>query len=118
MVCREVIPCHFSIGEFQVKISYAGQQQVCVLSAAPGHIFRVCPLRGKCFLCGIEGHLSRNCPQRAAYRAGDDVREPDPTLSALVAPQAESDLRDNSEVSSDGHCADIASCKSKPPVCK
>ena len=118
MVGREAIPCHLSIGEFQVQISYAGQQQVCVLCAAPGHIFRVCPLRGKCFLCCIEGHLSRNCPQRAEYRVGDDVGEPDPTLSALVAPQAESDLRDNSEVSSDGHCVDIASCKSKPPVSK
>ena len=89
MVGREAIPCHLSIGEFQVQISYAGRQQVCVLCAAPGHISRVCPLRGKCFLCCIEGHLSRNCPQRAGY-----VGEPDPTLSALVAPQAESDLRE------------------------
>jgi len=118
MLGREAIPCHLSIGEFQVKISYAGQQQVCDLCAAPCHIFRVCPLRGKCVQCGVEGHLSRNCPQRAGYRAGDDVGEPDPTLFALVAPQAESDLRDNSEVSSDGHSEDIASCKSKPPVCK
>ena len=78
-----------------MKISYADQQQVCNLCAGPGHIFRVCPLRGKCFQCGVEGHLSQNCPQRAGYRAGDDVGEPDSTLSALLAPQAESDLHDN-----------------------
>ena len=78
MVGREAIPCHLSIEEFQVKISYAGQQQVCDLCATPGHVFRVCPLRGKCFQCGVEGHLSRICPQRAGYRAGDDVGEPDP----------------------------------------
>ena len=29
MVCHEAIPRHLSIGEFQVKISYAGEQQVC-----------------------------------------------------------------------------------------
>ena len=49
MVSREAIPRHLSIGDFQVKISCAGQQQVCDLCAAPGHIARVCPLRGKCF---------------------------------------------------------------------
>ena len=104
MVRREAIPRHLSIGDFQVKISYAGQQQVCDLCAAPGHIARVCPLKGKCFQCGLEGHLSRNCPQRAGYRARDDVEEvvPDPTPAtagarASGAPQAKSDddLRDN-----------------------
>ena len=85
--------------DFQVKISYAGQQQVCELCAAPGHIARVCPLRGKCFQCGLEGHLSRNCPQRAGYRARDDVEKdvPDPTAAeaaarASGAPQVESDV--------------------------
>ena len=102
MVRREAIPRHLSIGDFQVKISYAGQQQVCDLCAAPGHIARVCPLKGKCFQCGLEGHLSRDCPQRAGYRARDDAEEdvPDPTPAeacASGAPQAESDedLRDN-----------------------
>ena len=33
MVRREAIPRHLSIGKFQVKISYAGQQQVCDLCA-------------------------------------------------------------------------------------
>ena len=102
MVRREAIPRHLTIGDFQVKISYAGQQQVCDLCVAPGHIARVCPLKGKCFQCGLEGHLSRNCPQRAGYRARDDAVEvvPDPTPAearASGAPQAESDvdLRDN-----------------------
>ena len=63
MVGREAIPCHLSIGEFQVKISYAGQQQVC-------DICDISPPWGKCFQSGVEGHLSRNCPQRAGYRAG------------------------------------------------
>ena len=102
MVRREAIPRHLTIGDFQVKISYAGQQQVCDLCAAPGHIARVCPLKGKCFQCGLEGHLSRDCPQRAGYRARDDAVEvvPDPTPAearASGAPQAGSDvdLRDN-----------------------
>ena len=102
MVRREPIPRHLTIGDFPVKISYAGQQQVCDLCAAPGHIARVCPKKGKCFQCGLEGHLSRNCPQRAGYRARDDPAEvvSDPTPAearASGAPQSESDvdLRDN-----------------------
>ena len=104
MVRREAIPRHMSIGDVRVKIAYAGQQQVCDLCAAPGHIAWVCPLKGKCFQCGLEGHLSRNCPQRAGYQARDDVEDvvPDPTLAeaaarASGAPQAEADedLRDN-----------------------
>ena len=102
MVRREAIPRHLTIGDFQVKISYAGQQQVCDLCAAPGHIARVCPLKGKCFQCGLEGHLSRDCPQRAGYRArGDAVEDvPDPTPAEARAsgvPQTESDVdvRDN-----------------------
>lgn len=102
VVRREAIPHHLSVGDFQVKISYAGQQQVCDLCAAPGHIARVCPLKGKCFQCGLEGHLSRDCPQRAGYWARDDAEEdvPDATPAetrASGAPQAESDvdLRDN-----------------------
>ena len=104
MVRRKAIPRHMSIGEVRVKIAYAGQQQVCDLCAAPGHIARVCPLKGKCFQCGLEGHLSRNCPQRAGYQARDDVVDvvPDPTPAeaaarASGAPQAEAeeDLRDN-----------------------
>lgn len=51
MVGREAIPCHLSIGEFQVKIPYAGQQQVC-------DIWDIRPSWGKCFQCGVEGHLS------------------------------------------------------------
>ena len=102
MVRREAIPRHLTIGDFPVKISYAGQQQVCDLCAAPGHIAWVCPLKGKCFQCGLEGHLSRDCPQRAGYRArGDAVEDvPDPTPAearASGAPQTESDVdvRDN-----------------------
>ena len=38
IVGREAIPRHFSIRDFQVKISYADQQEVCALWAAPGHI--------------------------------------------------------------------------------
>ena len=104
MVRREAIPRHMSIGDVRVKIAYAGQQQVCDLCAAPGHIARVCPLKGKCFQCGLEGHLSRNCPQRAGYQARDDVEDvvPDPTPAeaaarASGAPRAEADedLRDN-----------------------
>ena len=104
MFRREAIPRHLSIGDFQVKISYTGLQQVCDLCAAPGHITRVCPLKGKCFQCGLEGHLSRNCPQRAGYQARDvaeeDVSDPTPAEAAARAsgaPQAESDedLGDN-----------------------
>ena len=91
------------IGEFQVKISYAGQQQVCDLCNESGHIARVCPLRGKCFQCRQEGHLSRDCPERAGYRDEETVVARDPTpaeaaASASAASQAvssEVDLRDN-----------------------
>lgn len=87
MLRREAIPRHLSIGDFQVKISYAGQQQVCDLCAAPGHIAQVCPLSGKCFQYGLEGQLSRNWPQRAGCRARDDVEEdvPDPTPAEAAA---------------------------------
>ena len=65
MVRSAAIPCHVPIGDFQVKIAYAGQHQVSDLCKASGHIAQARPLQGKCFLCGLEGHLSHNCPQRA-----------------------------------------------------
>lgn len=43
MVRRDAIVYHTSIGEVNVKIAYAGQQQVCDLCNAPGHIARGCP---------------------------------------------------------------------------
>ena len=80
MVRREAIPRHMTIGEVRVKIAYVGQQQVCDLCDAPGHIARNCPFRNKCFRCGLEGHFSRNCPQLANYRDRDSVLdESDPT---------------------------------------
>ena len=80
MVRHEAIPRHMTIGEVRVKIAYVGQQQVCDLCDAPGHIARNCPFRNKCFRCGLEGHFSRNCPQLANYRDRDSVLdESDPT---------------------------------------
>lgn len=80
MVRRIAIPWHMHIGEVRVKIAYVGQQQVCDLCDAPGHIARNCPYRNKCFQCGQEGHFSRNCPQMFNYRDRDSVLdEPDPT---------------------------------------
>ena len=80
MVCREAIPRHMSIGEVRVKIAYVGQQQVCDLCDAPGHIAQNCPYRNKCFQCGLEGHFLRNCPQLANYRDRDSILdELDPT---------------------------------------
>ena len=38
MVRREAIPHHLTIKDFQVKVSYARQQQVCDLCAALSHI--------------------------------------------------------------------------------
>lgn len=64
---HDAILRHMSIGEVNVKIAYAGQQQVCDLCSAPGHIAWVCPYRNKCFQCGLEGHFSRDCPQRDGY---------------------------------------------------
>ena len=43
MVHHDAILYHMSIGEVNVKIAYAGQQQVCDLCNAPGHITRGCP---------------------------------------------------------------------------
>ena len=80
MVRREAIPRHMIIGEVRVKIAYVGQQQVCDLCDAPGHIARNCLYRNKCFRCGLEGHFSRNCPQLANYHDHDSVLdESDPT---------------------------------------
>lgn len=82
MVRREAIPRHMSIGVAKVKslIAYAGQQQVCDLGNAPGHIARACPYRNKCFQCGLEGHLSRDCPKKDGYRDRDSVADvPGPT---------------------------------------
>lgn len=82
MVRREAIPRHMSIGVAKVKslIAYAGQQQVCDLCNAPGHIARACPYRNKCFQCGLEGHLSRDCPKKDGYRDRDSVADvPGPT---------------------------------------
>ena len=73
MVRREAIPRHMTIGEVRVKIAYVGEQQVCDLCDAPGHIARNCPFRNKCFRCGLEGHFSRNCPQLANYHDRDCV---------------------------------------------
>ena len=67
------------IGDVRVKIAYVGQQQVCDLCDAPGHIARNCPYRDKCFQCGQEGHFSRNCPE-TNYRDRDSVLDgSDPT---------------------------------------
>ena len=80
MTRRLAIPRNLSIAEVNVKVAYAGQQQVCDLCHAPGHIARACPLRDKCFQCGLEGHFSRDCPQRVGYRDRDAVLDPsDPT---------------------------------------
>ena len=38
MVHREAIPRHLTIKDFQVKVSYAGQQQLCDLCAVLSHI--------------------------------------------------------------------------------
>ena len=64
----------------RVNIAYVGQQQVCDLCDAPGHIAQNCPYRNKCFQCGLEGHFSRNCPQIVNYRDRDSVLDgSDPT---------------------------------------
>jgi len=96
MIRRDAIPRHMSIGEVNVKIAYAGQQQVCDLCSAPGHIARVCPYRNKCFQCGLEGHFSRDCPQRIGYRDRDSVHDPTPAeaAAATAAAAAPSDRND------------------------
>ena len=38
MVCHEAILHHLSIGEFQVKISYAGEQTQTSLKPSKGHV--------------------------------------------------------------------------------
>ena len=86
MVRSQPIPRHMNIGEVRVKIAYAGQQQVCDMCDAPGHIARNCPDRNKCFSCGEEGHFSRNCPQRQINRDRDeDTAAPDPTPAEAAA---------------------------------
>lgn len=85
MIRRQAIPRILSIAEVNVKVAYAGQQQVCDLCQAPGHIARACPLRDKCFQCGLEGHFSRDCPQRRGYRDRDavfDASDPTPAEAA------------------------------------
>ena len=80
MVRQEAISQHMSIGEVRVKIAYAGQQQVCDLCDAPGHIAWICPYRNKCFRCGLVGHFARNSPQLVSYCDGVSVLdELDPT---------------------------------------
>ena len=53
MVRREAIPRHMTIGEVRVKIAYVGQQQVCDLCDAPGHIARNCPFGISVFDVGL-----------------------------------------------------------------
>jgi len=80
MIRRQVIPCNLTIDEGNVKVVYAGQQQVCDLCQVPGPFARACPFRDKCFQCGLEGHFSRDCPQRIGYRDRDAVSDaPGPT---------------------------------------
>lgn len=86
VVRRDAILYHMSISEVNVKIAYAGQQQVCDLCNAPCHIARGYPYRNKCLQCGLEGHFSRDCPQRDSYR--DSYSVPDPTPAAAVAAAA------------------------------
>ena len=109
MVRREAIPRHMTNGEVRVKIAYVGQQQVCDLCDAPGHIARNCPFRNKCFRCGLEGHFSRNCPQLANYHDRDSVLdESDPTpaeaagrsVSAAAVPSESTDAPPRSDADS------------------
>ena len=80
MVRRLAIPRNVTIDEVNVKIAYAGQQQVCDLCAAPGHIARACPYRGNCFTCKLAGHLSRDCPER--HGRDSDAVDPTPAEAA------------------------------------
>ena len=92
MVRSQAIPRHMVIGEVRVKVAYAGQQQVCDMCNAPGHIARNCPDRNRCFGCGQEGHFSRNCPQRQISRdRDDDSAAPDPTPAEAAALAASAD---------------------------
>ena len=58
MIRRKVIPRTLSVDEVNVKVVYAGQQQVYDLCQVPGPIARTCPFHDKCFQCGLEGHFS------------------------------------------------------------
>ena len=84
-----LLSCITSIGEVNVKIAYAGQQQVCDLCNAPGHIALGCPYCNNCLQCGLEGHFSRDCPQHDSYRDCDSVPDPTPAeVAATVAAAA------------------------------
>ena len=80
MIRCQVIPRNLTTDEVNVKVVYAGQQQLCDRCQVPGPIARACPFRDKCFQCGLEDHFSRDCPQRIGYRDRDAVSDaPGPT---------------------------------------
>ena len=113
MVRREAIPQHMSIGEVRVKIAYVGQQQVCDLCDAPGHIARNCPFRNKCFQCGLEGHFSLSCPQRDGYRDRDSVQDPTPAeAAAAVASTAATSVSNDALTRDEADSLDGASVSS------
>ena len=88
MIRTKPIPRHMHIGEVPVKVAYAGQQQVCDICHAPGHIARNCPDKNKCFTCGQEGHFSRNCANRQIRRDRQDAStalDPTPAEAAVLA---------------------------------
>ena len=91
MVRSQAIPRHLTIAEVNVKVAYAGQQQVCDLCQGPATLRVPAPFRWD-----LEGHFSRDCPEMNGYRDRDAVSAvPDPTpaeAAGHAAANAHADL--------------------------
>ena len=83
MSFRNPIPSSVSVGEYPVRVWYAGQPVVCTICHESGHLTRACPFSGLCLRCKQPGHVARKCTQ--PWGPPSTVPAPVPVLSAPVS---------------------------------
>ena len=81
MIRNGPIPRFLDVGGYLCKVWYCGQPILCDICGG-GHVWRNCPLKGKCRVCNQEGHYARNCPNARGDDWGDVDAPADPSSAA------------------------------------